>query len=98
VNTLRSDPFLIVAFAILTAVFCVGVLASWLLHRLSEYLDHQTPAFRKPLEAAYARFHGFLLIVQLAALRRRISRFDSTYGGESMVKGVGEKTLPISFS
>jgi hypothetical protein len=71
VNTLRSDPFLIVAFTILTAVFCVGVLASWLLHRLSEYLDNRTPAFRRPLEAAYARFHGFLLAVRLAALRSR---------------------------
>jgi hypothetical protein len=71
VTALRSDPFLIVAFAVLTAIFCFGLLASWLLHRLSEYVEYRTPAFRRPLEAAYARFHGFLLAVRLAALRSR---------------------------
>jgi hypothetical protein len=64
-----ADPFTIVLVAIMAAILSVGLLASWLLHRLSEHLEQRTPAFRRPLEAAYARFHLFLLAVRLAALR-----------------------------
>jgi hypothetical protein len=70
VNDPWTDPFIAAALVIMAAVLCAVAVLCYLLRRMSERLERRIPAYRRPLEATYSRFHRFLLIVQIAALRR----------------------------
>jgi uncharacterized membrane protein len=64
---LVSGVLIITAAAITVAI--VGLLLSWLMHRLHERLEHHVPRHRRQLEATYASFRRFLISVRFAAVR-----------------------------
>jgi hypothetical protein len=65
-----TDPVVLTGVAVMAAAFAVTFVAVYYAHGLVERLDQRVPTYRRPLVAAYARFHAFLLGVQLAAIRR----------------------------
>ena len=64
-----SDPLFIRPLLILSVVVALGLLASWALTKLSDHMEHRTPAFRRELEARYTSFRRFLITVRAAAVR-----------------------------
>jgi hypothetical protein len=69
--TALTEPFMLRAYAIMLGV---GILTGFCACGLRRALDRAEP-FSSPqrqLRDAYARFHLFLLSVQLAALGRRV--------------------------
>lgn len=70
-----TDPQTPLIYAVLIvtaaaiAVGSVGVLLSWLMHRLHERLEHRVPRHRRQLVATYASFRRFLMTVSFAAVR-----------------------------
>lgn len=65
-----TDPVLFWGLARMVLTLFAVFFACRLLTRFNERLERRVPAYRRPLEAAYARFHLFLALVQLTALRR----------------------------
>jgi hypothetical protein len=63
-----SDP-LVEGGLILTAMFGVTLVLSWLLHKLSVHAETRVPTYRRQLDATYASFHRFLMAVRAAAVR-----------------------------
>jgi len=70
-----TDPQTPLTYAVLIitaaaiAVASVGLLLSWLMHRLHERFEHRVPRHRRQLEATYASFRRFLMTVRFAAVR-----------------------------
>lgn len=64
-----SDPFIVRGLVIMTVVLVfVGVLC-WVAATLNEYVANRPPAFRRELEAAYLKFHRFLMTIRAVAVR-----------------------------
>lgn len=62
-------PFSVEGLPIVLAMFLSGVVLCWLIRNAIARIDLMAQS-RKALNAAYARFHGFLLVVKLATMRQ----------------------------